>query len=109
VANRGHQLDGGQLAGHVSGSQLVRVCDEHRLFRHDDDQFYHERGGHCDLSTGVVIAPYLEVAGEVILFAALAPDGHARDTRRITERPFPDPGYSAVSMLENRGIMYYFI
>lgn len=61
------------------------------------------------LPVALVIAPYLGVAGEVILFAALAPDGHARDTRRITERPFPDPGYSAVSMLENRGIMYYFI
>ena len=33
-------------------SQLVRVCHEHRLFRHDDDQFYHERGRHCHFPAG---------------------------------------------------------
>jgi sodium-dependent dicarboxylate transporter 2/3/5 len=46
VANRRRQLDGGQLAGHVPGSPLVRVRHEHRLFRHDHDQRHHERGRH---------------------------------------------------------------
>jgi len=41
------RMDGHQLAGHVQGIPLVRVHHEHRLFRDDDDQLYHERGGHC--------------------------------------------------------------
>ena len=69
-------MDGHQLAGHVQGLPLVCLCHEHRVFRHDDDQLYHECGGHRHLAAGGPgYRAYLGVAGEVILFSSLVVAG----------------------------------
>jgi hypothetical protein len=106
-------VDGHQLADHVQGIQLVRFRHEHRLFRHDDDQLHHERGGHRHLPAG---GPghralpgrcrrghpfcLLVVAGmPFLLLVGAAPNAIAYDSKQFTTGEFFLWGIPASVML----------
>ena len=76
MGNRCCQVAGRAVAGSVQGKHPLRVHPERRLFRDDDDQFHHERCRDAiSLPVALVLAPYLNVAPEVILFVSLAAAG----------------------------------